>query len=246
MNTVNLYDRDVAILKDYNGNGSKIILCNALRKKGFEFDNNAKYRCEINEKKLDENIIRAKSRVKELALCNPWEYFVTLTIDPKKYDRTKLENYYKDFSQWLRDYRKKYNCDIKYLFIPELHKDGVSWHMHGFLMGLPMEHLTDNIHGYLDWKPYQIKFGYCSIDYIHDKAKCSNYITKYISKDLDKSVTKLNSKMYYCSHGLKKATQIKKGQLICEMSNPHFENDYVKIINYDANISIDYLSSLID
>lgn len=246
MNQANLYDYDVAILKDYNGQKRKLVLCSAIRKKGFEFDNNSKYRCQINDNKLEENIIRAKSKVKEYALCNAWDYFVTLTINPKKYDRTKLDCYYKDFSQWLRDYRKKYSCDIKYLFIPELHKDGVSWHMHGFLMGLPLNHLCENSHGYLDWFAYQEKFGYCSIDFIHDKGKCANYITKYISKDLDKSVTKLNSKMYYCSRGLKKAIEIKRGQLNSELSNPDFENDYVKVIEYDANISIDYLSTLID
>lgn len=245
MNIVNLYDRNIAILKNYNGHEYKLVLCKAVRKKGYVIDNNAKYRCKINDKKLDENIKRAKARVKEYALCNDFDFFITLTINKNKYDRTNLKVFYKDFSQWLRNtYIRKGYC-VKYLLIPELHSDGVSWHMHGFVSGIPKEDLQENIHGYLDWFPYSQKFGYCSIDYIHDKAKASNYITKYISKDVDKSITELNAKMYYCSKGLKKATEIKRGLLTSDMSNPDFENDYVKVKSYDGETSISYLKTLI-
>lgn len=150
-----------------------------------------------------ENLVRARSRIYEYGMCNDWDFFVTLTIDKSKMDRYDLKSYYAKFSQFLRNYNKRHNLNIKYLFIPEKHKDG-AWHMHGFLHGLPINHLEVNHHGYYDWLAYSERFGYISLDMIRDKDKASSYITKYISKDLANCVTELNSKMYYCSKGLKK------------------------------------------
>lgn len=241
-----LYVNDVATLKDYGGIKSKITLHRALRQKGAEqeiFTYTKKGT--VNEKKLDNNISRSKARVFEYAYCNPWEYFVTLTISPTKHDRTDIKGYYKKFNQWLRNYSKKHKIKLEYLFIPELHKDGKSWHMHGFLMGLPMSHLVENSNGYLDWMPYQKKFGWISLDKIRDRQKAASYITKYISKNLSDCIQDLGAKMYYNSRGLKTAELIKKGTLNCEFSAPDFENDWVKVKWYTPKVSIQSLKSLI-
>ena len=74
-------------------------------------------------------------------MCNPWEYFVTLTIDPAKYDRYNLKEFHKHNAQFVRDYNKKHGAKIKYLIIPEQHKDG-AWHEHGLFLGIPQSHLT--------------------------------------------------------------------------------------------------------
>lgn len=57
--------------------------------------------------KLDNSVSRTRRLILEKALCNPWEWFCTLTLDKAKYDRFNLPAYYKDLSQWLRDQRKK-------------------------------------------------------------------------------------------------------------------------------------------
>lgn len=243
--TVSAYENDVAILKDYNGLQRRLYLCKRLRKKGFEFNNNSKYRGTVHSEKLEESIIRSKSRVFELAICNDWTYFITLTIDKNKYNRYDLKKYHKDLSQWLRNYKKKFVIDIKYLLIPEQHKNG-AWHMHGFISGLPLDHLCINNYGYYDWFSYKKKFGYCSLDFIHDKTKASSYVTKYITKDLSNTVKELNANLYYCSQGLERAKTIKKGQLNCELSNPTFANDYVQVKCYDKEIPVNKLLSLID
>jgi hypothetical protein len=222
-----LFENDVCIIKKYGNRGYKITLCHRLRKKGFEVE--LTERSAVNAKKLDNNISRARNKIFEYAYCNEWDYFVTLTIDKDKYDRSDLKTYYKDFSQFLRDCRKKYNSDIQYLFIPELHADGVSWHMHGFLKGLSSDALSINSNGYLDWFDYRKKFGYISMDKIRNTEACAKYITKYVSKKLSDCVTELNAKMYYCSRGLQEAEEIKRGFLKCELKNPDFENDYCKI-----------------
>ena len=57
----------------------------------------------------------------ELAACNPWDWFVTFTLDKNKYDRTNLPKFQKDLSQFIRDFRKKTGAQVKYMLIPEQH-----------------------------------------------------------------------------------------------------------------------------
>lgn len=234
------YDYNVCVLKKYNENKYKLTRHSVLRNKGVEMDNQLKSeRCSVNDNKLRESLVRARSRIYEYGICNDWDFFVTLTIDKNKFDRYDLKNYYSKFSQFLRNYNKRHNLNIKYLFIPEKHKDG-AWHMHGFLHGLPINHLEVNHHGYYDWIPYSSKFGYISLDMIRDKDKASSYITKYISKNLVDCVTELNSKMYYCSNGLKKAEVIKKGSISANIE-PSFSNEYVEIKYFDnATLALSY------
>lgn len=198
---------------------------------------NRKSKNTVNSGKLDNNLCRAKTVIKEYALCNDFTHFVTLTLDKSKYDRYNLSKYIKDLSQFIRDYRKKYKCDIQYLLIPEQHKDG-AWHLHGLIKGINENHLFsfDELpsspaklkgKGYYNFELYSKKFGFCSLGRIKDIEKVSNYIIKYINKDLGKNI-ELGCKTYYNSRGLKKAETIKKGHLLCPVEYD-FENDYCKI-----------------
>lgn len=225
------------------GNRYKLSHCYLVLNKMFEYDRNSVNRSKVNDEKLDNNISRAKSTVFELALCNDWEHFITLTLDQKKYNRYDLQNYIKDLSQFIRNQRRKHSSDIKYLLIPEPHQDG-AWHMHGFLHGLTKSMLIENAHGYMDWQDYSKKFGYCSIDRIKHKDKVSAYITKYISKDFNAGVLKLNAKMYYCSQGLQRAETIKKGLLKPQhLSNPDYVGEYATVKWFD---DIESALSLVD
>lgn len=78
----------------------------------------------------------------ELALCNDWEWFVTLTLNPEYHDRKDLKSYKKKLLTWIKNYNRTQKTNIKYLLIPENHQDG-SWHMHGLMMGIPEEHLRE-------------------------------------------------------------------------------------------------------
>lgn len=221
-----LYLHDVAVLKRYGDRKFKLTYFKqGLRQKGFE--SKIERRTGVNDEKLDVNISRARSKVFEYGYCNEWDYFVTLTIDKRKYDRTDLKQYYKDFAKFLNNYSRSGN-KVNYLFIPELHKDGHSWHMHGFISGLPPEELTQNKNGYLEWKPYRDRFGYMSIDKIRSREGAARYITKYVNKALQTSVKDVGAHLYYCSKGLKVAEEIKRGTLT-ESIPFNFENDYVKI-----------------
>ena len=190
------------------------------------------------DERLSQSVSRTRAKIFELALCNPFEWFVTLTLDNKKRDRFDLAGFRKALSQFIRDENKKRPeaQKIEYLLIPEQHQDG-AWHMHGLFMGLTDSDLSPNKHGYLDWKKYSQRFGFFSCSRIKSHEKCSAYITKYVTKDIKKS-TKLQKGQhsYFASQGLERREALfvrEFGKIPFfneEMSqNWDFENDFVKI-----------------
>ena len=225
------YIKNYYTVKKLHDDMYKVVYCKMpIRRKGVE----VKYSSDrnVNDKKLRNNVARARVRVFEYAICNEFDYFITLTINGEFLDRCDLGAYVKKLGQFIRDYRKQYGVDIQYLLVPEKHRDG-AWHMHGLIKGIPQEHLSINENGYLDWKMYSNKFGYCSIDVIKNKEAVSKYITKYISKSFHegKGVTEKEKKLYYCSRGLKKPVTIQEGILTKDQMEKipfQFENEYVK------------------
>lgn len=219
----------MAILKSYGNKKYKLTVHRSLRQKNFELDKDKIPRVTgINTEKLSNNISRAKAKVFEYAYCNDFEYFVTLTIDSTKYDRSNLKVYKKDLTKFLQNYNRINHTKVEYVLIPEKHKDG-NWHMHGLIKGIPKNHLVINEHGYLDWYYYRDRFGFISLDKIRSNEACCKYVTKYINKDLEESVKGINEHLYYCTQGLKTAVEIKRGTLSANSIPYDFENDYVKI-----------------
>ena len=244
------YKYNQTILKIYGyGNNKRIKMINmgCLRTKGVEDpDEKRSERGTVNDCKLDENIQRTKSTIFEYAFCNPWDWFVTITLDKNKYNRTDLSKWHKDLTQWIRDYNKKHHLSIKFLLIPELHSDGVSWHMHGFLYGLPVSHLVQfrvgdkmgkaladkvkNGDVVYNWLPYMNKFGFCDLEPIRNAEAVSKYITKYINKNLATSVTELNAHQFYKSRGLNRAETKKIGTMSVAVDIvPDYQNDYCSV-----------------
>ncbi len=224
---------DVSTVKKY-GNKYKLTYHNQKRQKGFEIDTNLN-RGEINSEKLDCSISRTKAKIVEYGLCNNWDYFVTLTLSEGKYDRYNLKGYIKDLGKFLNNYNNRQLHDlpnIRYLFIPEQHKDG-AWHIHGLISNLPESHLCLNSNGYMDWKPYSDKFGYMSLSKIKSNEGVSRYITKYIRKDLSVRDKELNAKLYYCSKGLKTAELLKEGYCSIQDFIFDYQNEHVKIKWFD-------------
>lgn len=261
------YKPDQTILKVY-GYGEnkkiKVIRMNLLRTAGVEDDE--EYRApkgSVHDSKLEKNIQRAKNIIFEYAFCNPWDWFFTGTLDPKKYDRTNLDKFHKDLTQWFRNYGKQHNVSIKFLLVPEPHSDGISWHIHGFLRGLPKEDLKQFVVGDVmgkglaekvkkgdvvyNWLPYAKKFGFCDLEPIRNPEAVSKYMTKYISKNLASSVKDLNAHLYYHSRGLNKAETIKKGVMASPIT-PTYENEYCSVawLDYSEELLQELSSSFLD
>lgn len=244
---------EIAIIKGYKySKYAKMTICQkapAMKYDKLRLSSNKGEKGKVNNEKLSCNLSRTKNTIYELAMCNPWKLFGTFTIDGEKHDRKDLKGYYKKFSQFIKDYNKKYDLHIKYLFVPEKHKDG-AWHMHGFIYGLPEDHLIEFKKGdlskngkkikkalwennYSHWPSYDKKFGFNSFGIIQNHEAISKYMTKYITKDLESSVSDVNAKSFYSSRGLEKATEYIRGYLTIPITDKDcdFVNDFVKIID---------------
>ncbi|MCL2634963.1 MAG: hypothetical protein FWD34_10705 [Oscillospiraceae bacterium] len=196
----------------------------------------------INDKKMLNSLSRTRSKVFEIMICNEWEYFATFTLNPK-YERDNIEVFRKQFTTWLKNYNARNNLSIRYIFIPEKHSDGINWHGHGAVVGLPVEHLTkfrrsDGITSRMkhfikqgrelyNWNAYADKFGFVSLERIVSNEATAKYITKYITKDSDKTDIKVNKRMFYASKGLKRAEILHEGEILRDFV-PDFENEYIK------------------
>lgn len=259
-----IYNYNVATLKKYNENNYKLVIAKACRKAGYVSNRDnikGKKNSAGNITKLEESLSRTRSKIYELSACNPWEYFVTLTISPDGHNRHDLKTFYKELSKWLNNIKYRSGVDIKYLLIPEPHKDG-AWHFHGLFYGIPDNWLTEfsmndtlpykvrklisqGRHIY-NWNGYAEKFGYVTCERIINFEACAKYVTKYITKELVKTSVGLNNHLYYCSKGLLRAERIRKGYLVKQFE-PDFANDFVAVKTF-TNISeaLAYFSDNID
>ncbi len=172
--------------------------------------------CQKNDNKLASNFSRARSMVLQYALCNPWDYFFTGTLDRSKFDRYNLDTFAARLMQFIRDKRKKYQAKFQVLLVPEKHKDG-AWHIHGLIYGLPASALAPFTHpapkklvegGFLNWPDYQEKFGFCSLASIRDPVATAFYVSKYIGKELNQRSGDLGKHLYFHSRPLSKAEPV--------------------------------------
>lgn len=177
------------------------------------------------DERLKNNVRRSIRTVEELAICNPWEWWVTLTLDQEKMDRHDIAAYKAELARWLRNQRRQ-SPNLKYLFIPEQHKDG-AWHMHGLVMGLEPERLRsdwanafaklpDYVFRTLKkerelywWPEYLKKFGYCTMEPIRSKVACAKYCVKYMQKAIDGNAIQGGKALFIASQGLERAQEVK-------------------------------------
>lgn len=124
------------------------------------------------------SLSRTKRNIKEIALCNSFEYFATLTVNSQNADRFSLQDVQDLLKTKLKKYKRTHK-DFAYIFITEKHKNG-AFHFHGLIKGADDFYINDN--GYYSLKVFD-EIGFNSFSKIKDYNKCCNYITKYITKD---------------------------------------------------------------
>lgn len=184
-------------LYTYNEQFSKLVKIKSCRQKGFELiTNNSKIKTTKEEIERI-SLSRTKKNIKEIALCNNFEYFVTFTVNSLNCNRYSLEECQKKLKSILKAYKRKHS-DFYYLIITEKHKDG-AYHFHGLCKGFGDLYINKN--NYLSSSFFD-KLGFNSFSKINDYIKCCNYITKYISKDCIRNDKR---QIYICSRGLKRA-----------------------------------------
>lgn len=158
------------------------------------------------EKSIYSSRNRTVSKIYEISRANIWEYFLTLTFDRKKLDSSDYDLLCEKVSKWLNNIRSRYAPDLKYLIVPELHKDGIHYHFHGLLSNIGNIKLIDSgvkKKGHTIYNLQNWKYGFSTVSKVEDSARVSSYITKYITKDL--CAVGRNKRRYWCSKNCDRA-----------------------------------------
>ena len=209
-------------LYNYNNNNFRIVKIKSCRNSGFEEIKKRNNFIDVNSDEVQRcSLSRTKRNIRELALCNDFEYFCTFTINSENCDRFSLNDVQSNLKKILHKIKRK-NKDFAFLIITEKHKNG-AFHFHGLIKGI--SDLYTNNNGYLSSYDFDV-LGFNSFSKIIDYSKCCNYITKYITKDCVKNS---HNQIYISSRGLKKAI---KEELSYIDFIPSFTNDYVEIKDF--------------
>lgn len=134
----------------------------------------------------DDSVRRAKGKIFDISLENRFSHFITWTLDGNKIDRYDSKVVREKLMIFLNNMAKRY--DLKYLIIPEYHKDGAI-HMHGLISGnmkyVDSGHETSS--GRTIYNMPQWKYGWSTAIEIYNQPEAvCKYITKYVTKDSSK------------------------------------------------------------
>lgn len=210
-----------AQLRIYPDNTIKITVCDRAIYKEIGWEKRQPNICSVESARADceeregdspgdnvaKAIRRAKNKIFDIALCNDWEWFATLTFDDKnnRYDNKQIS---KAVKTWCRNMVNRHN--LKYILVPELHKDGAI-HLHGLISGdvgaskaftpnnKPIFQNRKRVYNIGRWSG-----GFSTATKVKDNLAVSKYITKYITKD----ITKIFGNYYYAGGTIRRAPNI--------------------------------------
>lgn len=180
------------------------------------------------EESRKQNLYKTKSKLRDYARNNYFDKFWTLTFDPKKFgssDNLRFEEMQKFLKRMTRKYGK-----FNYLAVPERHKSGaIHWHM---MTGYFEPKLIDSGKRYKEKVIFNCpewEFGFTNVQNVRSKKKISNYVSKYITKDLMDSPARRNKKKYWASRSLELPKTFGIKELLNLNIEPDFESDICKI-----------------
>lgn len=161
---------------------------------------------ERTESEFREDVIkRNRERVFDIVYCNHWDWFLTITFDPKIVDFTNVNLIMCKLNIWLQN--KVRRNGLQYILVPERFKKTNGIHCHALINDVlkttysgrirygkksvpeeicKQEHIeysdSDKIYNVPDWK-----YGFSTALPISENAgKLSVYLTKYITKGNDR------------------------------------------------------------
>lgn len=145
---------------------------------------------------------RSKQNLIGILRANRWDYFITFTFNPRLVDRSNYEQVCLKAGIYMDNLRKRHCPDLKYVLVPELHKDGENYHLHGVIGN--SDGLQLRVSGKFDKRGrviYNIpswRYGWNTATEIEHTGKVSNYISKYITKDTECLLH--GKRRYWASH----------------------------------------------
>ena len=180
------------------------------------------------EESRKQNLYKTKNKLRDYARNNHFDKFWTLTFDPKEFgssDNLRFEEMQRFLKRMTRKYGK-----FNYLAVPERHKSGaIHWHM---MTGYFEPKLIDSGKRYKEKTIFNCpewEFGFTNVQNVRSKKKISNYVSKYITKDLMDSPARRNKKKYWASRSLELPKTFGIKELLNLNIEPDFESDICKI-----------------
>lgn len=181
--------------------------------KGKSKDNshNGKSTDEQLQKYLKKRVKERKEKIIDIAFCNNWLYFITLTFDTK--NKEYFPNGYSHetaielLKKWINNQHHK-NKNMRYILVSEFHKESGNLHFHGLFNNVNWSfssainpHTGKEIiqNGCKVYNLNDYKYGFTTISEIKDTRKVSIYLSKYITKDL---ISLKNKKVFWYSRNL--------------------------------------------
>ena len=188
---------------------------------------------------LDTSIRYTKRIVREFVACNAWRWWVTITLDGKRWDRMNPVGLQDSLKELARSWRnkqvnkKKPYADYKYMYVPEPHESG-AWHLHGVSTLIPDIYLVpytmEDVNGPKPLPIYIINkvkagesifhcsvfdelYGFNVIEPLRDLDRAASYMTTYMTEDLGKLDVKTR---VWHSRGLKRASKLGTYQIPSE------------------------------
>lgn len=216
---------DHLILAEYNtviktyADGSQKIKCTSYsnfkghsgkRDRGSKSDDEELFRQKY------KNLYNSKAKLIDLVYHNsmiePWEYFVTLTFDPKEVDSLDYHEVSTALAKWTNN-MKHQNPNMSYILVPELHKSG-RIHWHGVFKKVPNWNLTPARstktnrliykNGSQIYNLENYKYGHTTVSKIKNQEAVSVYCSKYMTKDM---IDLAYKKRYWSSRNLDRPTK---------------------------------------
>lgn len=148
------------------------------------------------------SLYRTRTLIKDIILSNDFELFCTFTFDPTKTDRFNYNQCLSRMRIWIHHQKTK-APDLKYLFIPEQHKNG-AWHFHALISnykGTLKKTSHKSATGREVYNMTSYRSGFTTAVKIDNKDAVAHYVSKYITKSF---IKKFNRKRFFCSQNLKR------------------------------------------
>lgn len=188
-----------------------------------------------NPDNITRSLRRTKTAITDLCLCNDFDLFCTFTF---KKDRQNVEKSKSKMKSWLHNQQNRVGA-FSYLIVPEYHKDGKSLHFHALFKSykgsLKKTHLLQNGRNIYNITSY--KSGFSTAVPIDNKEKVSNYIRKYITKDMPEFAGKHR---YWSSKGLIRPQKLINPNLPTDIRKSfihEFSTENLTVSKLDLNVT---------
>jgi hypothetical protein len=214
-----------------------------VRIKGFEEDFAIPFTPSTSmQKAMSEynSLRRTKTKLSDLVLCNDFDLFCTFTFAKNRQDLLSCKT---RMHKWLENQKNRVG-DFSYVIVPEFHKDGKSLHFHGLFKNYQGKlHTTTIRNGSgIIYNLTQYKLGHSTASVIQDSGKVSNYIRKYITKDMPSLP---GQKRYWCSKGLIRPQKIENPRVSISDYKELFSANGLRVFHKEKTLQHTILESVV-